>query len=81
VGKDAEILARNDDVYKSIMVYSEALRGGPQRLDDLTADLRWKPPTIMLPVLQDNLPLASSSMSHTAFYRQAKNVAVLHCNA
>ncbi len=31
-------------------------RDGPHWLDSLTADLRWKPPTIMLPLLQDNLP-------------------------
>ena len=35
---------------------SALVRGGPHWLDSLTADLRWEPPTIMLPVLQDNLP-------------------------
>jgi hypothetical protein len=57
------------------------LRGGPHWLDSLAADLRWEPPTIMLPVLQDSLPLANSSMLHAGSYRQEKNVAALHCNA
>jgi len=47
-------------------------------LDSLTADLRWKPPTIMLSVLQDSLPLANPSMLHPRSCRQGKNVAALH---
>lgn len=58
-----------------------SVRGGPQWLDSFGADLRWKPPSIMPPSLSDILLLAGSSMSHTAFCRQGKNVAALHCNA
>ena len=55
-------------------------RGGPQWLDSLTADLRWKPPAIMPPVELDILPLAVSSMPHMAFCRPEKNEDAPHCN-
>jgi hypothetical protein len=55
-------------------------RGGPQWLDSFGADLRWKPPAIMPPVLPDNLPLANSSMPHVVSCRPEKNEDAPHCN-
>lgn len=64
-------------------------RGGPHCLDSLTADLRWKPPSIMPPALQDNLPVADSSMPHRVAYSskhhlgssgQGSDAAAVSCN-
>ena len=56
------------------------VRSGPHWLNSFGADLRWKPPSVMPPVFQDNPPLANSSMPHVVSCRPEKNEDAPHCN-
>ena len=56
-------------------------RSGPYWLDSLTADLRWKPPSVMPPVLLGYQAVAVSSMPHRVSCRPVKNEDALHCSA
>ena len=57
------------------------VRSGPYWLDSLTADLRWKPPSVMPPVLLGYQAVAVSSMPHRVSCRPVKNEDALHCSA
>jgi hypothetical protein len=55
-------------------------RGGPHWLDSFGAELRWKPPSLMPPVLPDTPASADSSMPHGASCRPVMNEDAFHCN-
>jgi hypothetical protein len=67
-------------IIKKMSEIRSKLIGGPHWLDSFGAELRWKPPSLMPPVLPDTPVSADSSMPHGASCRPAMNEDALHCN-